>query len=470
VKQIATLVFVAGIAVLFWLERDRKNKPSKALLLPFIWLLIAGSRNVGEWLQVGSPHDNAEAYLDGNPLDRNILSLLIALGIWVLVQRRQKVVAVLRANGPLILYFSYCLVSIVWSDFPFVGLKRWVRAVGDIIMVMVILTDRDWGMARRKVYAWAPFLLLPLSVLFIRYYPDLGRSFGNDGTMYWTGVTENKNELGMICMVFGLASLACIVDLYKQQANKRRTGLLIAHGIIFVMALWLIHIANSATSLACLLIGSTLLIATSMRVFLQKPALVNLLVAALLGVGVSSLFLGVGSGLVSNLGRNSTLTGRTELWSHVLQLVDNPIFGTGYESFWVGARQEAMRGFAGPGINQAHNAYIETYINLGWVGLSLLGFLIVSSYQKIIASLRRNPEQARLGLAYFVVTLSYGFTEAGAVKFRNPVWISFLMSVLATSVITKRQAAKSNAASLPQTDKAKTELAAVQARTREVSI
>lgn len=438
-RQIAALVFAVGITGLFLLERERKNRPTNALFLPLIWLLIAGSRNVGEWLQMGAPSDGGDAYLDGNPLDRNLLSLLIGIGLVILFQRRRKVGKLLRANIPILLYFAYCLVSIIWSDFPFVALKRWVRAGGDVVMVLIVLTDRDWLLGRRRLYAWAGFVLLPISVLLIRYYSELGRTYSVfDGQVFWTGVTTNKNELGMICMVFGLASLSRVLDILRGREGPHKAGVWFAHGIVVAMAIWLIHVADSATSLACFVIGGTVLVLTSWSFVARRPLFVHLLVAAMLGIAVSALFLGVGTGLVNNLGRNSTLTGRTEMWSHALHLVENPIFGTGYESFWVGERLEKMRPVA-PGVNQAHNAYIEIYLNLGWAGLALFGLVIASGYRKIIQAFRQNGDAARLALTYFVVTLSYGFTEAGAVKFRSPVWISFLMAIMATPLMRLRQ-------------------------------
>ena len=388
---------------------------------------------------MGAPSDGGDAYLEGNPLDRNLLSILIGLGIVILFQRRQKVGALLRANWPLLLYFGYCVVSLAWSDFPFVGFKRWIRAIGDLVMVLIVLTDRDWLLARRRLYAWAAFLLLPISVLLIRYYSELGRTYSIfDGQVFWTGVTTNKNELGMICMIFGLASLSRVVDIYQGREGTGNTNRVVAHSVMVLTAIWLIHVANSATSLACLMIGGCVLLLTSWRPLARRPLFVHLMVAAMLGVAVSALFLGVGTGLVNNLGRNSTLTGRTEMWGHALKLVENPIFGTGYESFWVGTRLEQMRPVA-PGVNQAHNGYIEVYLNLGWVGLSLLALVIITGYRNVIAALKRNSAPARLGLAFFVVALSYNFTESGF-KFRNPVWISFLIGTMAIPFITSRRA------------------------------
>lgn len=437
-RQLALLIFAVGITVLFLLNRERPSKTSKALFLPLVWLLIAGSRNVGEWLQMGAPTDGGgDAYLDGNPLDRNILTVLIGLGVIVLLHRRKKVRAFLRANTPILFYFGYCLVSLLWSDYPFVGFKRWIRALGDVIMVLIVLTEYDSFSARKKLYAWTGFLLLPISVLLIRFYSELGRAYSAfDGSVFWTGVTTNKNELGMICMIFGLAAASRLIDIYRQGVGAKKLSLVIAHGTVLAVAVWLIHVANSATSLACLIMGSVVLVCTTRASFLRRPALIHLMVAAMLTVSVCSLFLGVGTGLVHDLGRNSTLTGRTEMWAQALKLVENPVFGAGYESFWVGSRLERMRVVA-LGVNQAHNGYLEVYLNLGWVGIAFLALLIVTGYRNVIVAFRRDPNPARLRLAYFVVALAYNFTE-GAFKFRNPVWISFLFAIIAIPALNKQ--------------------------------
>lgn len=439
-SQIGLIVAVFGIAVLFLLERDKTKRPSIAILLPLVWILIAGSRNVGEWLHVGMPVDPySEAYIDGNPFDRNLLSVLVAIGFVILLFRRQKVWALLKSNWPVVLYFGYCLLSLAWSDYPFVGFKRWIRAIGDIMMILIVLTDFDWLLARKRLYAWAGFLLIPVSVMLIRYFPEYGRVYSPwDGQVSWTGVTENKNELGMICMIFGLASLSRVLDVLSDWKHTKQKGQLIANGLVFLTAIWLLSVAHSATSTACFAIGTALLVLTRFRIVMRRMAIVHILVLVFLGGIVSSLFLGIGTEMVTYLGRDSSLTGRTAMWQHALGLVRNPVLGEGFESFWVGPREEEMRAVA-PGVNQAHNAYIEVYLNLGWVGVFLLGILIVKGYQMVISAFRRNPELGRLGLTFFVIALSYGVTEAGAVKFRNPVWISLLIAMLSASLIKSAQ-------------------------------
>jgi O-antigen ligase len=88
--------------------------------------------------------------------------------------------------------------------------------------------------------------------------------------------------------------------------------------------------------------------------------------------------------------------------------------------------------------NQAHNGYLEVFLNLGWMGVALLGFLIVWGYWQVIGAFRRDQEAGRLRLAYFVVALVYNLTEA-AFQVLHPVWIAFLLAVTVIPEPSRRE-------------------------------
>ena len=128
----------------------------------------------------------------------------------------------------------------------------------------------------------------------------------------------------------------------------------------------------------------------------RKPAFVHLLVLTVLGLAVTALFFNPGGGMVEALGKDPTLTGRTEIWGLVLGLHTNPWFGTGFESFWLGPRLDKMR-TALPNfpINEAHNGYLEVYLNLGWAGICFIALLLATGYKRAISGIRRDPRSAR---------------------------------------------------------------------------
>jgi exopolysaccharide production protein ExoQ len=435
--QLAALVFYAGIIGLFLLDRDREIKASRDLFLPLIWLCLTSSRSLTEWLaiiQYGRPPAADQAmYVEGSPLDRNFLIALMVLAIVVLV-RRGRLVTLVRANLPIVLFLVYGAMSVLWSDFPDVTIRRWFRAVGCVLMVMVVLTERDRDSATRRLFVWTGFLLIPLSVLLVKYYPAIGRVYVIADLSTWlvspVGVTTHKNSLGGICQVYGIAFLWSFLAAYRDRELLHRTRHLVAHTAGLVMVVWLFAQANSVTAQSCFLLAAAFLFATNIDSVARKRWLVHLLVLVLIAAPFATLFLGVGGSALQGMGRDSTLTGRTDIWARVIALVDNPLVGTGFESFWLGKRLDAMQRYQ-RGLNETHNGYLEIWVSLGWIGALLLAIMIVTGYRNIIACYRRDPDTGRLRLAYFVTVIVSSFTEA-AFRTESISWIAFLLITMAS--------------------------------------
>jgi exopolysaccharide production protein ExoQ len=431
---IAALVFVVGIVGLFVLDRDRDAHTSGALWLPVIWLMLNGSMGVSQWLGefgFGSATPfTPEQYLEGSPLDRNVYMALTALAVLVLIHRRRQVGSLLRANGPILLFFFYCALSTLWSDYTDVAFKRWIKAVGDLSMVLVALTDPSSLAAIKRWLSRVGFVLLPLSVLFIKYYPNLGRGYSPIGGVDNHGVASTKNLLGMTTLVLGLGSEWVFLQAFQNRKNSRERGTLIAHGVILAMAAWLFWMANSATSLACFLLAGTFVAVVHLTKIGHKPRTVHLLVAAMLSISLIALFFDSGGNLVGTLGRDATLTGRTDIWKLVLGMRGNPLFGVGFESFWLGKRLQKTWNLYRFHLNEAHNGYIEIYLNLGWIGITLLAVLVVTGYRNLLSAFRRHPDTTSLKLGYFIVAIIYNLTES-AFRVQNPIWIFFFFAITA---------------------------------------
>jgi exopolysaccharide production protein ExoQ len=436
--QIATFMFIVMIATLFWLNRDPEAKTSRALWLPVIWLWIAGSRPVSQWL-TGDDVASAGQVMDGSPLDRNIYILLLALAIIVLVRRAPVVLKLLRENGPLVLFLFYCAVSIFWSDYPDIAFKRWFKSLGDYAMILIVLTDQDSITAIKRVLARVSFVIIPASILLIKYYPALGRKYATnwDSTVFFTGVTTDKNMLGVCCLIFGLGTVWRFLLELRAGKGGRRKGALIAHSAVLIMTGWLFAKANSMTSLACVLFGCAMMVVTGFPRLAKKRALVHTMVFAGLTFCFCVLFLGIGGFLLQSVGRNPTLTGRTELWDTIRGMTTNPVLGTGFESFWLGKRLEKLWSIYWWHPNEAHNGYLEMYLNLGWVGVALLAGIMINGYRNVIRRLGEDRVTGPLFLAFFFVGVAYNFTEA-ATRTMSPVWICL---IIATIAFPKRQVA-----------------------------
>ena len=428
---IATSLCCLFILTLYFLNRDRNSRVSPALWVPVIWVSICASRMVSQWLG-GVEEATKRDFEQGNSFDAAVFASLLVVGLVVLLGRgrRARLAAILRKNKPLILFLLYCLVSVIWSDYPVVTFKRWIKALGDLTMVLIVLTDFDPAASLGQFLARPGFTLVPLSILLIRYYPSLGREYSSwTGEAYNIGVATGKNSLGFICLIVGLGCVWSLLDAIRAKKRPRAAGPIMAQVAILALTLWLFRMAQSATSFICFMIGSGLIMVTRLRLLATKPVLVNLMVGVLLFVVLYGLLINPGVGLVEAVGRDSTLTGRTDIWKVVLPLTVNPLFGAGYESFWLGSRLDKIWSNSwGERPNQAHNGYLEVYLDLGWVGLVLLGLVMTWGYWGIVRTLRSYSTIGRLKLAFFVVAAIYNLTEH-AFRDLHPVWIIFLLAV-----------------------------------------
>jgi len=429
--EIATVVFAVVTVGLFAFDPITNARSSKALWLPVIWVSLAGSRTVSQWLGFESAISSVDQTLEGNSLDRNILAGLIAAGIMVLLGRRREVGAILRANTPILVFLSYGALSILWSDYSIVALKRWMKALGDLVMILIVLTDPDRTAAIKRFLARIGFLLIPASVLLIKYYPSLGSHYTRwVGKKYYTGVTLDKNMLGVICLISGLGCVWRLIEAFRAQGTPPKKQPLIAQYVLLVMVLWLFVRANSMTSLASFVLASGVMLGTSFPIFARKRAMVHLLVLSTVSFAFATLFLGFGADLVETMGRDSTLTGRTGLWSDLLRMNQQPLVGTGFESFWLGKRLEELWEIYWWRPNESHNGYLEVFLNLGWMGVSLLAIVILTGYRNVIRAFRLDPDTGGFRLAFFVTGTVYGLTEA-AFRVLSPIWFIFLLGIMA---------------------------------------
>lgn len=425
---VATILVIIGIVGLFVFDRDSEARTSKALWIPVIYLLSNGSRPLSAWLGLDSTSTVDGIY--SSPIDQALQLALMALGLIVLFTRGRKVDALLRRSGPILLFFSYAALSILWSDFPFVTFKHWIKGIEDIVMVLVVLTDDDPVMAVKRLLTRAGFILIPLSLLLSMYYPSLGRIFTKAGETEYVGVTTQKNQLGMICMIFGLGSLWCFLRAYHDRESAARSRHLLAHGAMLGIMLWLLQMCHSLNASVCLTLAGALMVLATWRSPDAKPARVHLLVMVVVCSALLPFFFY--RSFFESVGRDATLSGRTEIWDVVPNLVRNPWVGAGYETFLMGPRLVELREIWDNSFQTAHNGYLEVYLNLGWIGVSLFALLVIAGYRRVVAAFRWDPAFGSLGLAFFVAVLIYGLAEA-PFRMLMPTCFFLLWSIIGAS-------------------------------------
>ena len=426
----ATCSCVAFIAYLFWTDLRRPDCPSKALWVPLAWMFLAGSRWVSSWLNAAPTLASASDYAEGSPLDRAVFFGLIVAGILIVSRRKVDWTKLFVSNKWIILYFLYCVASMAWSDEPFILIKRWFKDLGNPIMALVILTERRPYEAVMVVLRRLAFLLLPLSVLFIRYYPELARSYRPDGSPMYTGVGHQKNDLGLMCLMSGLYLFGELLRRREEAHQVFTRQHKIVAVILAAMLIWLLHMSDSQTSVACLLTAVAVLLLGRMPFMARRPSgIIGVLFCAALVIWLLNDVLHLKEFVLSFLGRNPTLTNRTEVWQTLEAFAVNPVVGTGFMSFWTGERLERVWRLLGAGINQAHNGFLEQYLNLGYIGVAFIVIIMLSGLLSVRRHLNVDPSGGMMRLCFIVIAALYNVTEASFYGMSG-IWMLLLLGCL----------------------------------------
>ncbi|MGN1317784.1 MAG: O-antigen ligase family protein [Lachnospirales bacterium] len=231
----------------------------------------------------------------------------------------------------------------------------------------------------------------------------------NEGTgLSFCGLYLTKNTCGTE-LAFGI-----IMTILSINVNKKRLSKIMGGVIFIVIQLVLLLMCNTTGALIAAVIPSVFIL------FLSNIK-VNMGIVFTAG-NVLFLFFVLKilphlSKFMSLIGKDVTLTGRTDLWKRVIHVMSNhnTFTGFGYAMFW---RDTAAYRMVQKGFNKysfmanmtagSHNLIMEMWLNLGIIGI--LAFLIM-----LIISMR-NPAKQKLNSykfagAFIIFFLIHGLFE-----------------------------------------------------------
>jgi len=145
------------------------------------------------------------------------------------------------------------------------------------------------------------------------------------------------------------------------------------------------QLLRSATSVAALVVGIGLCLIFRLRSVRQHIRNVaTFILCAAVGLFLLHVTVNPIGMLVEFLGRDMTFTGRTPLWSTLIDLgLQRPLFGYGYGGFWIPERIELIRDRVNLIFRIGHNGFLEIFVEGGFVGVLLLLTVLVTSLMKI---------------------------------------------------------------------------------------
>ncbi|MBP2233541.1 exopolysaccharide production protein ExoQ [Sinorhizobium kostiense] len=339
-------------------------------------------------------------------------SILFYYGLWfplILVDYRK----VLGSYGKYLWIFAFAVfacVSMFWSAAPGVTLRASIQYLSHIVCALIAMRTIDIRTLARGTVVGVTIVLLYSLLFGIYHYDPL------DGTYSFVGAFASKNQLGFYASLGVYFAFVALFTL-----GERGMWIAAALGAAAISA-YSLFASQSATSIitavAIIALGLGMRAIAALRpanrqaLFLAISAFGGIAAVALIYGGALDIVLGA-------FGKNSTLTGRTYLWQEGIEAAKaSPIFGIGYQAYWVQGFSEAERLWeefyitARSGFH-FHNTYIETAVETGLIGLVLLSLVLLMALfgqLKRVLSAERHVE-AMVLFCISVLLLIRSFVE-----------------------------------------------------------
>jgi exopolysaccharide production protein ExoQ len=398
--------------------------------IPTIWMLYVASKPLAVWF----PWSGATP--ESSPLDRAFLIALMFVAFWILARRKFNWSIAMKDNIWLMVLIIFMLVSVIWSSIPKASFFRWIRELQAIIMAFSVLSEPLPRRAIESILRKTTYVLIPFSILLIKYFPEYGIEYSRwTGERMWIGVSQQKNGLGLLCLIASFFLIWSIV--YRWHSKKVPVWKFETHTEIFLLflAIWLMRGPSgsffySATSFYALCAGLLAYWGLNLTKKLRKTltaSKIMIIVAAIMLFGIIVLFTG-GSNIkyfASSAGRDATLTGRTEVWASLLPVaMRRPLLGSGFGGFWTPATKDLFR------ISGAHSGYLDVLLGLGFVGLFLTSIFLMASCRKAYRMLSVDFDWGVLLVCFIIMAVIHNITESSIDSLT-----SFLTAVIMFSTV-----------------------------------
>lgn len=316
------------------------------------------------------------------------------IGLLLLYRWKQAIRAV-RACPWIVCLLLFACLSVVWSSEPELTIRRGIALLGTS-MVGIYLVSRFSLQETLRLLAASLALIFLFSLVLILFFPEYGiNPAPHLGA--WRGVFSQKQAAGIY---FSLALLVFLGSALFEKGIR-----FWASTLGMAASACLIYKSDSKTALILMFVvaASVAFLAFFVRRENRTPKMwfvVVFLMANVIGwAGYATLThhqsdrqqgaeTAIDSdGILQSLDRDSTLTGRTVIWSEIIrQATQRPIAGYGYVGFvWpsdMGAPYKQIRKVIHRKLNfyvsQSHNGYVHLFLALGGIGILLLVLALLS--------------------------------------------------------------------------------------------
>jgi len=299
--------------------------------------------------------------------------VLAALSIWALKKQHTLVQFLenLKRNWIILPFLIFSGLSIFWSVYWQISLYRWVTLFCTIITGGYIGLHYDIKNIIKLLSIFGILILL-VSSIYVLFIPTIGVMNYYNIHGAWKGIYWHKNHMGLIATFINI--LFVIKLIYSLKSNWKQV---LFWSILYIYSLFFVYQSDSATAyITTVILHGVILLALVWIKFRSKIRRSHYLIALVFLILALVIILINANQLLGIFNRNTTLTGRIPMWTHLFStyLSQRPILGYGFNAFWyLGSHRIAMQQMAGypDQIVISDNGFIDILINTGFCGLVL---------------------------------------------------------------------------------------------------
>ena len=364
-----------------------------------------------------------------------VFLIIYFITLCLLILRWKKVLPVIFRGGIFWLLFGLIVASFFWSYSPELTRTRIVAFSGTMLFSLY-LASRYTLKEQLQLLGWMFGVVVVSSIIFAVLLPKYGQMSGfHPGA--WRGIYNHKNGLGKNMVLSTV--MFCLLALSAQKRRWILWSFVGASVLLIILSRSTSSIVNLLISLSILAILPTL----AWNYLFVVPILIGIFAVSI------SLYLLLtlnAEQAVSALGKDLTLTGRTNFWPLVIdKILERPWFGYGFGAFW--------QGLDGPSAyvwnasvfkaTNGHNGYLDLCAELGFVGFSVYVTAFITSFKQALVNIRRLKTPDRFWpISLFGAIILSNLTESTLVIQNNFLWVmqvSIFFSISLPQTIQDRE-------------------------------
>jgi O-antigen ligase len=300
-------------------------------------------------------------------------SLVGVMFLWIAKQKKNinEYLQMWRRNWVLLGFIIFAICSMFWSEYFIASLYKIFVLIACSAIAAYIGKTYPSNILLRKL-SWFFIIVTCISYGLALLIPAMGTHIGYPYFGAWRGLFFHKNYLGAL-MAFGT-----IVFLLNILSAGNRLIFRLSSFCLYLLTTGLVFLSRSATGIILFaILNSGLLLVSAWVKWKNRLRRGHYIILGILFSGLIILTLSHLDFVFGLLNRDTTLTGRLQSWSYLINsgISTHPLFGSGFGATWVSiqfrAVTQAAIGWDFAPLS-ADNGLMDIFLNLGLVGVILL--------------------------------------------------------------------------------------------------